>query len=142
MYASGTPLTDQPTTPHKTQQLKTNPLPLDLSCMLTFPTPNPPFSTTTTQQVRDGFRLHRAIDATVVPSLLVEANRHLDMLKSMASGPSAPPQRRSSLNSVSSSSSSFWAPDPWMVQQGEKEEEEEERRVGEGWPWERDGGKG
>lgn len=77
----------------------------------------------------------------MVPSLLVEANRHLDMLKSMAGG-NAAPQRRSSLaSSSSSSSSSFWAPDPWMVQGSSGEGqggEEEERKVGEGWPWERD----
>lgn len=79
------------------------------------------------------------MDATVVPSLLVEANRHLDMLKSMAGGPAAPPQRRSSLASSSSSPSLFGAPNLWMVQGIIREgEEEEESKVGEGWPWERD----
>lgn len=88
-----------------------------------------------TCKVRDGFRLHRAIDAAVVPSLLVEANRHLDMLKSMAGGPT---QRSGA--AAARASSSFWAPDPWMVAQGQggQEQQEEERVVGEGWPWERD----
>ncbi|GAB5037895.1 Hypothetical protein NocV09_12100030 [Nannochloropsis oceanica] len=72
-------------------------------------------------QIMDGFRLHRDTEEYNISSLLVEANRHLEQLKSMV--PKAGRREGGKAGGTKGGK--------------EKEEERKEYVVGEGWPWQK-----